>query len=67
MSTKPFNGYVIFIHSSLKLQDRKDASLQITELGGHVTGMLTAKTTHICVSKTIRNSSDYTLRKGILI
>jgi BRCT domain type II-containing protein len=61
---KPFNGYVIFIHTTLKINERKEVTTQITELGGTVTGMLTPKTTHICVAKTIRSSSDYTLRKG---
>jgi hypothetical protein len=62
---KPYSGFVIFIHTTIKLNDRKEVTTQVTELGGTVTGMLTPKTTHICVAKTIRTSSDYTLRKGI--
>jgi hypothetical protein len=64
-SGKPYTGFIIFIHTTIKLNDRKEVTSQITELGGTVTGMLTPKTTHICVAKSIRSSSDYTLRKGV--
>lgn len=60
----PFNGQVFYLHSSLRPLDKKELAQSIATLGGTTTAMFTAKTTLVIASKTIRNSSDYQLRKA---
>jgi hypothetical protein len=61
---QPFSGQVFYIHSSIKTQEKREITNSIQALGGTVTSMFTSKTTTVIASKTIRNSSDYQLRKA---
>jgi len=60
----PLSGQTIYIHSSIRPQDKRELNGYISTLGGSLTSMFTSKTTLVIASKSIRTSADYQLRKA---